>query len=66
MGGGEEAASRARAYIGYFHRCVEDCRHLQIWGPHALSGQRTPVFDPLCISDANRVSFQNRHTTLLD
>lgn len=43
--GGEEAFGRAWAYIGYFHLCVDDCRHLQIWGPHALPGQRTQVFD---------------------
>ena len=54
--GGEEAVGRAGACIGYFHLCVEECRHLPIWGPHALPGQRTPVFDALCTSDANRLS----------
>lgn len=42
MGGGEEAASRAGAYIGYFHLCVEDCRHLQIWGSSCPARSEDP------------------------
>ena len=37
--GGEEAVGRAGACIGYFHLCVEECRHLQICqvrGPQSL------------------------------
>ena len=46
--GGEEAVGRAGAGLRYLHLSIEECRHLEVWGPPALPGQRSPTFDALC------------------